>query len=144
MNQFTLNVVKGVTISPPVIGRITMGHSKVTQKDGGTRALPVRDDHFGITTLIQNKVDRTWEPHPVEASLKKANEKLVAIPVTLAYNDVNLNLKNRYSAFDSKSGRVLCSGTARRRGVAPTPGFRISTALVQKHAHTDKLNAARA
>lgn len=114
MNQFTLNVVKGVTISPPIIGRITMGHSKVTQKDGGTRALPVRDDHFGITTLIQNKVDRTWEPHPVEASLKKANEKLVAIPVTLAYNDVNLNLKNRYSAFDSKSGRVLCSGNGEK------------------------------
>ena len=114
MNQFTLNVVKGVTISPPVIGRITMGHSKVTQKDGGTRTLPVRDDHFGITTLVQNKVDRTWEPHPVEASLKKANEKLVAIPVTIAYNDVNLNLKNCYSAFDSKSGRVLCSGNGEK------------------------------
>ena len=114
MSESTLNVVKGVTIAPPVIGRITMGHSKVSQKDGGTRALPVRDDHFGITTLVQNKTDRVWESHPIEASLKKANEKLVAIPVTIAYNDPNLNLHNRYSAFDNKSGRVLCAGNGEK------------------------------
>ena len=114
MYESTLNVVKGITIAPPVIGRITMGHSKVIQKDGGTRAMPVRDDHFSITTLVQNKVDRTWESHPVEATLKKANEKLVAIPVTIAYNDPNLNLHNSYSAFDSKTGRVLCSGNGEK------------------------------
>ena len=114
MFENTLNVVKGITIAPPVIGRITMGHSKVIQKDGGTRAMPVRDDHFSITTLVQNKVDRTWEPHPVESTLKKANEKLIAIPVTIAYNDPNLNLHNSYSAFDSKTGRVLCSGNGEK------------------------------
>lgn len=117
MSEFSLNVVKGITISPPVVGRITMGHSRAVAKSGETKYLPVRDDHFGITTLVQNKADRTWEQHPVEAALKKANEKLTAIPVTIAYNDPNLNLQNRYSAFESKTGRVICAGngeTARR------------------------------
>lgn len=115
MSSFVLNVVKGVTIAPPVIGRITMGHSKITPKSGGeSRALPVRDDHFGITTLVQNKSDRSWERDPIEKTLKKGKEKLIAIPVTIAYNDPNLNLNNRYSAFDNKKGRVLCSGNGEK------------------------------
>lgn len=114
MSDFILNVVKGITIAPPVVGRITMGHSKSIVKSGETRYLPIRDDHFGITTLVQNKSDRTWEAHPLEEKLKKANEKLVAIPVTIAYNDPNLNLQNRYSAFDNKTGRVLCAGNGEK------------------------------
>ena len=114
MSDFSLNVVKGITISPPVVGRITMGHSKAVERSGETKYLPTRDDHFGITTLVQNKGDRSWEAHPLEKALKKANEKLTAIPVTIAYNDPNLNLQNRYSAFDSKSGRVLCAGNGEK------------------------------
>jgi len=60
--------------------------------------------------LIQNKTDRVWETDPLEESLKKANERLVAIPITIAYNDPNLNLNNRFSTFDNKTGRVLCAG----------------------------------
>ena len=119
MSESTLSIVKGVTISQPVIGRITMGHTKLTDKG----ALPVRDDHFGITTLEQNKADRTWVRDPLEEAVltanakegeEGANAKLTAIPVTVAYNDPNLNLNNNYSAFDPKKGRVLCSGNGVR------------------------------
>ena len=114
MTESILNVVKGITITPPVVGRITMGHTQLSSRNGDMRALPVRDDHFGITTLVQNKVDRGWERHPLEAGLAKANGKLTAIPVRIAFNDPNLNLQNRYSAFDNRSGRVLCSGNGEK------------------------------
>ena len=112
-----MNIVKGVTLTPPVIGRITMGHTVVSKRNGESKAMPVKDDQFGLTTLVQNKTDRSWERHPLEAGIERANGKLRAIPVRIAYDDPSLNLTNRYTAFDVKTGRVMCAGngsTARR------------------------------
>ena len=103
----SLSINKGITLTPPVIGRITMGHT-IVRDDG--RGLPVKDDFFSLTTLVQNKKTRVWETHPLQDKLAKANEKLRAIPVRLAYNDPNLTLHNSFSAFDQKTGRVLCAG----------------------------------
>lgn len=113
-----ISVVKGITLTPPVIGRITMGHTVLR----GDKALPVKDDHFSLTTLVQNKADRSWTPHPIQKEVVAgaklgANDKLRAIPVRIAYNDNALNLNNSYSAFDPQKGRVLCVGngtTAKR------------------------------
>lgn len=109
-NQSTLKINKGVTITPPAVGRIMMGHTEVraSKSDGETRALPVKDDHFTITTLVQNP-DRTWQRHPIEKAVAKQNEPITAIPVRLAYNDPGLTLNNRYTAFGPK-GRPLCVG----------------------------------
>lgn len=107
------DVIRGITLAPPVIGRIAAGHT-VIRND---RALPVRDDHFTLTTLVQDKNSRAFVEHPLQKTLVDANEKLCAIPVTIAYNNVNLNLNNKYSAFDPKKGRAVCVGngdTARR------------------------------
>lgn len=101
------NIAKGITIAPPVIGRITMGHTVVK----GGKTLPVKDDHFSLTTLRQNASDRTWEPHPLMEALKKdANTKLREIPVRVAYNDLRLNLSHRFSVFTPDKGRLVCSG----------------------------------
>lgn len=109
-----LKVVAGVTMTPPAIGRIMMGHTEGGNES--SRARPVRDDHFTITTLTQ-LADRKWEEHPIIKKIGKAKEKLTAIPVRIAYNDPNLSLHNRFTCFDQKNGRTLCSGngaTARR------------------------------
>ncbi len=106
----TRKIVRGVTLTPPVIGRITMGHTVVR----GDKTLPVKDDHFSLTTLIQNKSDRSWEEHPLQKSFVKGKEKLRAIPVRIAYNDPSLNLNNSFSAFDTKTGRVLCTGNGEK------------------------------
>lgn len=113
----TINTVKGITLTPPVIGRITMGHTEMRGSGDSAKARPVKDDYFHITTLVQNKTDRSWGEHPLETAVSNGQEKLRAIPVVIAYNDPNLSLSNHYSAFDMKTGRVLCAGngtTARR------------------------------
>ena len=109
-----LSINKGITLTPPVVGRITMGHTVVK---GEGKALPVKDDHFSLTTLVQDKKTRAWEEHPLQKKHTKGKEKLRAIPVRIAYNDPNLSLNNSFSAWDTQKGRVLCSGngvTARR------------------------------
>lgn len=105
-----LAVNKGITLTTPVIGRITAGHTVV--KEGMT--LPVKDDHFTLTTLTQDKRTRVWEEHPLQKTLTQSEEKLRAIPVRIAYNDVNLNLHNSFSAFDPQKGRALCVGNGAR------------------------------
>lgn len=113
--QHSLQIVKGITLTPPVIGRIMMGHVEIKQAGGKLRALPSKDDHFTITTLVQGD-NRIWERHPLDEKLKAANEKLTAIPIRLAYNDPGLMLRNRFTVFDNKN-RQVCSGngvTARR------------------------------
>jgi len=118
----SISAIKGITITPPVIGRIMMGHIEVR---AGGKCVPQKDDHFTVTTLVQND-DRTWEPHPINAKLQPtpatgqqsnkrsaasgtAQQKLLAIPVRLAFNNPQLNLNSSYSCFDPKTGRVLCT-----------------------------------
>lgn len=114
-----LSINKGITLTQPVIGRITMGHTAV-RNDG--KVLPEKDDHFSLTTLVQDKKTRAWNEHPLQQTIvgeKKAGAKakLRAIPVRIAYNDLNLTLHNSFSAWDTQKGRILCTGngvTARR------------------------------
>src|SRR3974377_1065895 len=105
-----LNVIRGIAITSPVIGRITMGHVELRRGgDGKHKAIPMKDDFFSITTLVQNE-DRSWKPHALQAKLTGANKKLRSIPVRIAYNDPRLTLHNSYSCFDPGSARVLCAG----------------------------------
>jgi len=121
--ESNIKIITGVTLTPPTIGRIMMGHTELRGSGDGARAIPQKDDHFTITTLTQC-ANRIWEPHPIAAKLGRANEKLTTIPVTVAYNDPNLTLHNRYSCFDAKTGRTMCAGDG-------TTARRITTAGVQ-------------
>lgn len=99
-------MIKGLAITPPVIGRISIG--RVVEKNG--RRLPEKDDQFTLTTQIQTR--EGWLPHPLDAELREQidNGKLRSIPVTLPFNDPDLNLRADYTFFDRKSGRPLCTG----------------------------------
>ena len=116
-------MIKGLAITPPVIGRISIG--RVVEKNG--KRLPEKDDQFTLTTQIQTR--EGWLPHPLDEALRQEaqGKKLRSIPVTLPFNDPDLNLRAEYTFFERKSGRSLCSGdgeTCRRRtdqGLAPLP-----------------------
>jgi len=99
-------MIKGLAITPPVIGRISIG--KLVSKHD--KLLPEKDDSFTLTTQVQNR--QGWILHPLHQPLAdaSANGKIRAIPIRLLFNDADLNLRSEYSAFDRKSGRPLCVG----------------------------------
>lgn len=108
-------MLKGLALTPPVIGRISIG--KVVEKNG--KRLPEKDDEFTVTSQVQSKDG--WVNHPVDETLRKApGAKLRSIPVRLLFDDPDLNLRAQYSLFDRQSGRPLCVGNGEtcRRSLA--------------------------
>ncbi|SOB76839.1 hypothetical protein SAMN04488490_2570 [Marinobacter sp. LV10R510-11A] len=86
-------MIKGLAITPPVLGRISIG--RVVEKNG-------------------------WLLHPLDEELRKnaPNGKLRTIPVRMLFNEADLNLRAEYTMFDRKSGRPMCVGngdTCKRR-----------------------------
>ncbi len=61
-------MIKGLMITPPVIGRISIG--KVVEKNG--KRLPEKDDEFTITTQVQQRGH--WVLHPLDEALRRAQE----------------------------------------------------------------------
>jgi hypothetical protein len=116
-------MIKGLAITPPVIGRISIGH--IVERNG--KRLPEKDDFFTITTQVQSR--EGWLLHPLQTKLAEgsANGKLRAIPVKLLFNSPDLNLRAQYSLFDRSTGRPVCVGdgqTAKRstdKGIEELP-----------------------
>lgn len=99
-------MIKGLSITPPVLGRISIG--RIVERNG--KRLPEKDDQFTITSQIQTK--EGWIMHPLDETLRKhsPNGKLRSIPITLLFNDPDLNLRAEYSLFDRSTGRPMCVG----------------------------------
>ena len=98
-------MIKGLAITPPVVGRISIG--MVVEKNG--KRLPVADDQFSITTQVQNKDG--WVLHPLDKAIRTASDgKIRAIPIQMMFNDPDLNLRAEYSLFDRETGRPICVG----------------------------------
>lgn len=99
-------MIKGLTITPPILGRITIG--KVVEKNG--KRLPEKDDQFTITSQVQSK--EGWIKHPLDDKLRqtKANGKLRQIPARMLFNTPELNLRAEYTLFDRQTGRPICVG----------------------------------
>lgn len=99
-------MIKGLAITPPILGRISIG--KVVEKNG--KRLPEKEDQFTITSQIQGKDG--WVKHPLDEQLraKASNQKLRSIPVRMIFNDPELNLRAEYSLFDRQTGRPVCVG----------------------------------
>ncbi len=100
-------MIKGLTITPPVLGRISIG--KVVEKNG--KRVPQKDDQFTITSQIQGKDG--WVNHPIDEKLRKhssTNGKLRQIPVRMLFNTPELNLRAEYTLFDRQTGRPMCVG----------------------------------
>jgi len=115
-------MLKGLAITPPVIGRISIG--RVVEKHG--KRLPEKDDQFTLTTQVQNRDG--WMLHPLNESLRKATPgKLRSIPVRMLFNDPDLNLRAEYTLFDRETGRPVCVGNGEvckrveRDGVSSLP-----------------------
>ena len=62
-------MIKGLMITPPVIGRIAIG--KVVERNG--KRLPEKDDEFTITTQVQSRGQ--WILHPLDEALRLASDK---------------------------------------------------------------------
>ena len=113
-------MIKGLAITPPVIGRIAIG--KVVEKNG--KRLPEKDDAFTITTQVQQRGE--WILHPLHNSLiaQQDGGKLRSIPVTLLFNDTDLNLRAEYSLFDRTTGRPVCVGNGEVARRSTQEGFK--------------------
>ena len=99
-------MIKGLAITPPILGRISIG--RIVEKNGNR--LPEKDDQFTITSQIQNKDG--WVKHPLDEQLRAqaSNQKIRTIPVRMIFNDPELNLRAEYSLFDRQTGRPVCVG----------------------------------
>ncbi|WP_249582751.1 hydrolase or metal-binding protein [Pseudomonas viridiflava] len=96
-------MLKGLAITPPVLGRISIG--KVIEKNG--KRLPEKDDQFTITSQVQGKDG--WVLHPLNNELRQGkDDKLRSIPVRLLFNEPELNFRADYTLFDRQSGRPRC------------------------------------
>lgn len=92
-------MLKGLAITPPVLGRISIG--KIIEKNG--KRLPEKDDQFTITSQVQGKDG--WLLHPLNDELRKSHEdKLRSIPVRLLFNETELNFRADYTLFDRNLG----------------------------------------
>lgn len=113
-------MIKGLAITPPVIGRISIG--KVVEKNG--KRLPEKDDCFTLTTQVQNKDG--WMHHPLHQKLLEGTdkEKIRAIPVKLLFNASDLNLRAEYSLFDRTTGRPVCVGNGETAKGVTTEGIK--------------------
>jgi len=107
-------MLKGLAITPPVLGRISIG--KVVERNG--KRLPEKDDQFTITSQVQLRDG--WVAHPFDEELRKAQEgKIRRIPIRLLFNAPELNFRAEYCLFDRQTGRPVCVGngeTCKRRG----------------------------
>lgn len=109
-------MIKGLAITPPVIGRISIG--KLVEKNG--KRLPEKDDSFTLTTQAQNRDG--WLLHPLHQKLLEEipSGKIRAIPITLLFNAPDLNLRAEYNAFDRTTGRPMCVGNGETaKGMTP-------------------------
>ena len=117
-----MTMLKGLALTPPVVGRITIG--RVVEKNG--KRVPEKDDEFTLTTQVQAKSG--WVAHPLDEALRgTSGAKLRAIPVTVLFDDPDLNLRAHFTLFDRQTGRPVCVGngeTCRRvtvNGMASLP-----------------------
>ncbi|WP_175948124.1 phage capsid protein [Burkholderia pyrrocinia] len=98
-------MLKGLSITPPVVGRISIG--RIVEKN--SKRVPAADDQFTLTTQVQQRGE--WMLHPLNETLRKATAgKLRAIPVRMLFNDPDLNLRAEYTLFDRDTGRPVCVG----------------------------------
>lgn len=134
-HQQRINMLKGLALTPPVIGRISIG--RVVERGG--KRLPQKDDEFTVTSQVMALGG--WVPHPVDEVLRRGltvtgtgtgsttdsadvsatsaatedegsrvGAKLRVIPVRLLFDDPDLNLRVSYSRFDRLTGRPMCVG----------------------------------
>ena len=103
--------IKGLTPQLAERGKIKIGGlgDERKKKDGqGTYMLPVKYDHFLITTMQRDAAGRFMPDDALMKMVNPGGAKLVELPVRLLYDDIDLNFLTRYSAY--QGSRCWCSG----------------------------------
>ena len=106
----------------PERGKIKIGgHGELRQGKSGPYRLPVKYDHFVVTSLAKDANDNFAPDLELMRVIAERTgqdaTRLTRLPVRLLYNDPELNFASRYAAFDGKA--VWCAGngeTAQRIG----------------------------
>ena len=99
-------MLKGLAITPPILGRIAIG--KVVENQKGQR-LPQKDDQFTLTSQLQTR--EGWVLHPLDEQLRAEQKgKLRRIPIRFLFNEPDLNFRAEYTLFDRQTSRPLCIG----------------------------------
>lgn len=106
-------------LSPGLVerGKIKIGEkgAKRQKSGGGEFQLPVKLDHFVVTTM-ERGVDNNFK-HDAEV-MSKLGSQPREIPIQLVYDDINLNFPSRYACY---IGRTLwCSGDGQQARRANT------------------------
>lgn len=107
-------LIKNRTPSLRECGKIKIGRKAAMRKSqsGAEFQPPVKLDHFLITTNEVgedgNFVPDTELMQAIAQRTGQQADKLTSIPVTLLFNDVELNFASRYAAYQGKS--LWCSG----------------------------------
>jgi len=102
--------VKGLTPQLAERGKIKIGMrgEEKTSSQGKKFMLPVKLDHFQITTMQRDAAGRLLPDVALMARLKPEGGKITEIPVRLLYDDIDLNFPTRYACY--KGNRCWCSG----------------------------------
>lgn len=100
--------IKGMVYSLPTEGRIVIGTA--TEEFDGKRT-PVALNRFVIKT--NEIVNGTYTVHEMHKAVAKATgqdeQKMTFIPIRFIYNDVDVNLRLRYEAYNPL-GQLICAG----------------------------------
>ena len=108
-------MIKGLAITPPVIGRISIGH--LVQK--GEKWVPEKDDSFTLTTQVQGATAGCCIPCISSTASRRLTASSEPSRCGCCSMTAELNLRAEYSAFDRSSGRRCVSAMARRRDESP-------------------------
>jgi len=102
--------VKGLIPQLAERGRIKIGMKgdEKTSAQGKKFMLPVKLDHFLITTMQRDAAGRLLPDAALMARLKPDGGKITEIPVRLLYDDVDLDFQTRYALY--RGNRCWCSG----------------------------------
>lgn len=100
-------VIRGLIPRLPERGKIKIGGlgQERTTQSGTTRRLPVRYDHFVITTMERGKDGNFVRDEQMH---QKFGDHPTSIPIRLLYDDPTLNFPTRYAAFQGR--RLWCTG----------------------------------
>ena len=103
--------IKGLTPQLGERGKIKiggLGDERKKTSGQGTYMLPVKYDHFVITTMQRDAAGRFMPDDALMKMVNPGGAKLVELPVRLLYDDIDLNFMTRYSAY--QGSRCWCSG----------------------------------
>jgi len=107
-------MIVGRTHALPERGKIKIGGKGETRKSqgGGDYQLPVKYDHFVVTTMDKdgsgNFSPDTALMQSVAALTGQKADHLTTLPVRLLYDDIELDFGSRYACYSGKT--LVCSG----------------------------------